>query len=400
MVDQSERAFRLLCRRHGVDLAYTPMLHAEPFAADVAYRAMYFDAWEAASCDGNADADRPLIAQLGGDDPQTMLRAARLLEPHVDAIDLNFGCPTEDARRGGSNSHSPKCRRFGAYLLDDVPLMERLVGTLAHGLGVPVTAKMRLLSDESRTLAAARAIESAGASALCVHGRTVRQRPKYADRDRTGAVGAAPSWAGIAAVAAAVDIPVIANGGIENLDDAKRCLVDTGAVAVMSAEALLERPDLFLGDVGDGDVGSTVARALRLAREFLDLAEAFPCNLEYPPTKSHLFKILHRLAGADQAEARRRVAAEQPLTLHQELKLILMRCPVHDFGALRRALDEIEARYQQAEPSPELGPSWYRRWRDLRASPKPRPVTAGAAKAARRTARHPARRRPRVIASS
>jgi len=394
MVDQSERAFRLLCRRYGVGLAYTPMIHAEPFAADEAYRRVYFDAWEAAQHRGSPDADRPLIAQLGGDDPQTMLRAARLLEPYVDAVDLNFGCPTEDARRGGHSSHSPRCRRYGAYLLPRLPLVERIVGTLAHGLqSVPVTAKMRLLDTEAATLEAALAIEHAGAAALCVHGRTAKQRPKYADRDPAGSAGCAPSWAAIAAVRRAVGIPVIANGGVETRRDAARCLEETGAAAVMSAEALLEDPDLFAeegagaSEGGAGAGGGPAAparRMLRLAREFVDLAEAFPSGLKYPPTKSHLFKILHRLLGADQAEARRRDAAGLPLELREELKLVLMRCPVHDFAAIRAALDEVEARYSAAPPPP-LGPSWYRRWRAFE------PARAGASHRQRRDGEREAR---------
>merc|ERR1719401_446728 len=127
MVDQSERAFRMLCRRRGVDLAYTPMIHAEPFVADESFRRTYFDAWNSATDGGIQGADRPLIAQLGGDDPRTMLRAARILEPYVDAVDVNFGCPTEDARIGGHSSQSPRCRRYGAFLLNDVPLMQRIV---------------------------------------------------------------------------------------------------------------------------------------------------------------------------------------------------------------------------------------------------------------------------------
>lgn len=181
MVDQSERAFRLLCRRYGVGLAYTPMIHAEPFAADKEYRKSYFDAWEAAAWDGSADADRPLVAQLGGDDPETMLRAARILEPYVDAIDINFGCPTEDARVGGHKSHSPRCGSYGAYLLPRLPLVRRLVGTLASGLRkVPVTAKMRLLDTEAATLDVALAIEEAQRARAPTGARSRRCAPPWA----------------------------------------------------------------------------------------------------------------------------------------------------------------------------------------------------------------------------
>ncbi|CAE7488350.1 Dus1l [Symbiodinium pilosum] len=288
------------------------MLHAEPFASDEEYRRTYFDAWEAADLGSAKDVDRPLIAQLGGDDPHTILRAARILEPHVDAIDINFGCPTEDARRGGHNTHSPHCRRYGAYLLRDPQLVAKIVGTVAAGLRrVPVTAKIRLLPHRQATLELAMAIEEAGAAALCVHGRTIAQRPKYAERDGLGQSSLSPSWEAIADVRRSVNIPVISNGGIETRLEAVACLQQTGAAAVMSAEALLEDPALFSADrAGEvqADPQSDISRMLRLGREFLDLAETFTCPLKYPPTKSHLFKMLHRMIGADQATARRKEA--------------------------------------------------------------------------------------------
>eukprot|EP00435_Cladocopium_sp_Y103_P019632 s1777_g4.t1 len=349
MIDQSERAFRLLCRRYGVHLAYTPMLHAEPFAVDESYRKTYFDAWT--PVDG--EEDRPLIAQVGGDDPKTMLQAAHHLEPYVDAIDVNFGCPTEDARKGGHQTHSPRCRRYGAYLLRDTARVTRIVGTLASGLRkVPVTAKIRLLPERRASIDLALAIEESGAAALCVHGRTLAQRPKYAEKH--GVESLAPDWDAIAEIAKVVKIPVIANGGIESRTDALRCLSQTGCAAVMSAEALLEKPDLFVEDEEPA-----IPRMLRLSREFLDLAERHPSPLKYPPTKSHLFKILHRLIGVDQAVARRKAAAGEPLTERETLKLALMCCPVSDFHAIRNALDHME----EKAADHLLGTSWYRRWR-------------------------------------
>ena len=71
MVDQSERAFRLLVRRHGCDLCYTPMLHADLVVRDAAYRRDHVP-------DDACAEDRPLIAQLGGGDPATLAAAARV----------------------------------------------------------------------------------------------------------------------------------------------------------------------------------------------------------------------------------------------------------------------------------------------------------------------------------
>ena len=98
MVDQSELAFRLLSRRHGSNLCYTPMLHSRMLITQKTYKDEHFT---------TCAEDRPLVAQLCGDDPETLLKAARMLENEVDAIDLNFGCPQGIARRG----------HYGSYLL-------------------------------------------------------------------------------------------------------------------------------------------------------------------------------------------------------------------------------------------------------------------------------------------
>ena len=127
MVDQSELAFRMLCRELGVGLCYTPMMHARLMTEVPSYRKLHFDA--------GGPEDRPLFGQLAGHDPQVVLSAARHVEDRVSAVDLNFGCPQAIARKG----------RYGAFLLEEPGLAVELVETLASGLSVPVTAKARRL---------------------------------------------------------------------------------------------------------------------------------------------------------------------------------------------------------------------------------------------------------------
>lgn len=256
MVDQSELPFRLLTRRYGAQLAYTPMLHSRLFAEDVRYRERNFS-----TCDD----DRPLIAQFCGDNPDILGRAAELIAPHVDAVDINFGCPQGIAKRG----------HYGAFLLSDPDLVESIVRGTVERSPVPVTCKIRKIPghDAQETVNLARRLEDAGCAALCLHGRTIVEKGQHVK---------AADWNVIAATKKALRIPVIANGGVSSLEEADLCLLATGADAVMSAEAILEYPALFHKTAVDQDT---------LIAEYIDLAERY--KTPNAVVKAHLFHSLY-----------------------------------------------------------------------------------------------------------
>ena len=289
MVDQSELAFRMMTRKYGATLAYTPMIHARLFSEDKHYEKEFFT-----TCEG----DRPLFVQFCGNDPQTLLAAAKRVEAHCDAVDLNLGCPQQIARRGN----------YGAFLAEDLPLVLDIVRTLADGLTIPVACKIRVQDDIEYTLAYAKALVEAGCKILCVHGRT-RECKRHGLAD----------WDKIRQVKESVDIPVIANGNIRSLEDCHACLKATKCDAVMSAETLLENPALFqplppsiarpLASTGgapaaDGDTaaGAEVPRMMMppwdLATEYCDFARRHMKFAKNAPhlgmVRAHLFKILHQ----------------------------------------------------------------------------------------------------------
>lgn len=84
MVDQSELAFRMLVRNHGCTLAYSPMLNSKIILNTPKYKDEFFT---------TCPQDRPLIAQFCGNDPESIVKAAQMVQDHCDAVDINLGCP-------------------------------------------------------------------------------------------------------------------------------------------------------------------------------------------------------------------------------------------------------------------------------------------------------------------
>jgi tRNA-dihydrouridine synthase 1 len=258
MVDHSDLPFRMLSRRHGAGLCFTPMLHSRLFVEDEKYRKKMFV---------THPQDRPLVVQIAGCDPDLLLKTVKLLEPFADIIDINFGCPQGIAKRGN----------YGSFLLENEALVLKIVEHLAANSKVPIACKIRIFKDKSRTLKLVKEIEKRGCQLLTVHGRTREQ-----NKDKVGSA----DWDIIKEIKESINIPVISNGNIASYSDLAKCLDQTGCDGVMSAEAILEYPALFSSQNEHGLIDMD-----ELVQEYFQCVEEFPDQELF--VKSHIFKMLY-----------------------------------------------------------------------------------------------------------
>lgn len=215
----SESPFRRLCRSFGADVVMSEFVSAEGIRRGDprTHRHLRFH-----------DDERPIGIQIFGADPAAMADAASLVEEvyEPDFIDINFGCPAKKVVQ----------KNGGAGCLRDLALVERIIRAVVAAVSVPVTVKIRSgYSEEMRDpVGIALRCQDAGAQVLTLHART-----------RTQMYSGRANWDEIAAVVAALDIPVIGNGDVFCGDDARRMVQHTGCAGVMIARGSHGSPWIF-----------------------------------------------------------------------------------------------------------------------------------------------------------
>ncbi|XP_053305544.1 tRNA-dihydrouridine(20) synthase [NAD(P)+]-like [Spea bombifrons] len=234
MVRVGTLPMRLLALEYGADLVYCEelvdlkMLQCKRVVNEVLQTVDYVAPTERVvfqTCEKERDR---VVFQMGTADAERALAVAKLVEEDVAAIDVNMGCPKEYSTKGG----------MGAALLSRPEKIEEILKTLVSGISKPVTCKIRILPSLEETIRLVKLIEGTGVSAVAVHGRKKEERPQHPVHCDV-----------IRAISEAVSIPVIANGGsqeiIKEFEDIEKFRSVTGASSVMVARAAMWNPSVF-----------------------------------------------------------------------------------------------------------------------------------------------------------
>lgn len=292
MAGVSDASFRALCKKYGAEYTVSEMISAKALCFEQNGKGSA-PVRTAPLAEVEADS-APMAVQLFGSEPEFLARAAALLESgeyrgHRStlcpaAIDINMGCPVEKVVKNGE----------GSALLKTPERAAEIVRAVVRAVHLPVTVKIRAGWDEAHKNAPelAKRLEDAGASLLCVHGRTRQQFYQPGSDNRI-----------IAAVRAAVRIPVIGNGDLFSAADVRKMLEETGCDGVMIARGALGNPFLF-AEVrayleGRPYTPPTVAERLRVAYSHAaDIVARKGERIGVPEARKHLAWYTKGLRGA------------------------------------------------------------------------------------------------------
>ena len=220
MEDVTDAAFRLLCKRFGVDMVYTEFVSSDALIRDINSTVRKLQVY---------DKERPVAIQIYGNEVGPMVEAAKRVElAKPDILDINFGCPVKKVARKGC----------GAGMLQNIPKLLEITKAVVDAVNIPVTVKTRLGWDENSKciVELAEQLQDCGIAALTVHGRTRAQMyTGDADWSLIGKIKENPR----------MRIPVIGNGDVRTPERAKECFDLYGVDAVMIGRASFGQPWIF-----------------------------------------------------------------------------------------------------------------------------------------------------------
>ncbi|XP_050452015.1 tRNA-dihydrouridine(20) synthase [NAD(P)+]-like isoform X2 [Cataglyphis hispanica] len=217
---------RLLALDYGADIVYTEelidrkLLRSIRRENDVLGTIDYIDKTDGTVVFRTCSREREhVVLQIGTSDPLRAAEVARMVEKDVAGIDINMGCPKKFSMLGG----------MGASLLSEPQKATNILRKIIETVAIPITCKIRVLSNLEETLQLCDTLASTGIEAIAVHGRTIEERPQHPNRNHI-----------LKQISDRLSIPVIANGGSKDIQqycDIFKFKEETGCSSVMLARA-------------------------------------------------------------------------------------------------------------------------------------------------------------------
>ncbi len=272
------RAFRIQCVKYGAGFVFTPMEHSEK---------INFDKKTINNIKPVAE-ETPCGVQLVGSSEKSLINAVEKVEKFFPLIDLNFGCPSKKII--GSKS--------GAWFLKDLKKMRRIISSVASVTTKPVTVKTRIGFDSPQIEKIIKTIDVGGASAIIIHGRTVKQ----------GYSGES-NWELIKKAKKIASIPIVGNGDVKNAIQGKQLIEQGFSDFVMIGRNALGNPIVF---------SETVVKKTKteLLKEFIKLNETTGFNLT--ELKTQIIQFIKGMRGA--SKIRKELSEAKKIS---EIELIL-----------------------------------------------------------------------------
>lgn len=218
MAGVTDMPFRILCKEQGCGLVYSEMVSA---------KGMHYNDSKTQNLICIDEFERPVSVQIFGSDENIMASTAyNLSNKKVDIIDINMGCPTPKITKNGE----------GVALMRNPEKVEKIIKNVVKSTDKPVTVKFRLGwdFDTINVLELSKIAEQSGISAIAIHGRT-----------REMFYSGIANWEIIKKVKENILVPIIGNGDIRNLDDAKRIIELTNCDGIMIGRAAQGNPWIF-----------------------------------------------------------------------------------------------------------------------------------------------------------
>ena len=267
-------AFRVLCKKYGADIIYSEMVNCNALSRKNK---------ATINMTRTVKEEKPIAIQLFGTKLDNIKKAVNMVKDKCDIIDFNFGCPADKVIKQGA----------GAALMERPKKVFEIINCLVNSCDLPITAKIRLGYRKKNYLAIAKEIEKAGASAVTLHARTVKQ-----------AYSGKADWDAIKELKENLSIPVIGNGDVWSYENYVKMKEYTNCDSVMIARGAMGYPVIFKEIKEQKKIDLTKEDRINLFKEYLELFKKYP--EPFPQVK---MQALYFLKGFEEsAQLRNKIA--------------------------------------------------------------------------------------------